>query len=242
MHVLVVDDEDLARQRLIKLVERIEGFTVIGEAVNGEQAILQVEKLDPEIVLLDVRMPGVDGLNAADTIAKLPEPPAIIFCTAYDQYALKAFEANAEGYLVKPVEQQKLESALHKARKLNKAQRVNLESDIQPSRKSIQARTHSGIQLIPIEDVYCFHADQKYVTAIHKNGEVLIDETLKELEQELSASFIRIHRNALVNVQQITGTLKVDASQTALTLRDSELRPVVSRRHLANVKELIARL
>ena len=248
MHVLVVDDEPLARKRIIKMLESEGSFIVVGEAGSGEQACKSVELLDPELVLMDVRMPGMDGIEAAKRISQLPEPPAMVFCTAYDEYALQAFEAFAAGYLVKPVEQAKLHEVLSKILQLNKAQRAVLDAKTKDAaheinkRSHISAKTHSGIELIAVDSILCFVADQKYVSVIHKDGEVLVDDTLKDLEIEFSGEFIRVHRNALVAVKQIAGIEKSDASHHEVKFKESNYRAVISRRHLAKVREVITQL
>ncbi|MFL0801080.1 MAG: LytTR family DNA-binding domain-containing protein [Agarilytica sp.] len=243
MHILVVDDELLARQRLIKLVSAMDGYTVIGEADNGEKAVAAVEALDPDLVLMDVKMPGKDGLAAAREIAELDEPPAIIFCTAYDQYAIEAFDAQAVGYIVKPVHDEQLKLALEKAQKFNKLQRASVQQqDAGSQRQHISAKTRHGIELIPIETISCLVADQKYVTVVHEKGETLIDETLKELEEELAPEFIRVHRNALVARKDIIGLRRSSAGHYEVELRNTENRPMISRRHLSTIKSLISLL
>ncbi|MFL0803477.1 MAG: LytTR family DNA-binding domain-containing protein [Agarilytica sp.] len=243
MHILVVDDELLARQRLIKLVTAMEGYTVIGEADNGDKAISAVEALDPDLVLMDVKMPGKDGLEAAREIAELDEPPAIIFCTAYDQYAIEAFDAQAVGYIVKPVHDEQLKHALEKAQKVNKLQRASIqEKDASAKRQHISAKTRLGIELIPIETISCLVADQKYVTVVHEKGETLIDETLKELEEELAPEFIRVHRNALVARKEIVGLRRSDGGHYEVELKNTENRPMISRRHLSTIKSLVSSL
>ena len=244
MHILIVDDEALARQRLVRMLS-ITGHEVVGEASNGAEAIDAIEQLDPDIVLLDVRMPGEDGLTSARQISAMSDPPALIFCTAYDEYALEAFQTLAVGYLLKPVQQEQLEAALEKASKLNKVQKSALQpkpSGAEAQRRHISAKTRRGLELIPINDIYCFIADQKYVTVIHKEGETLIDDTLKELEQEFPDRFLRIHRNALVAIKEIEGMERSGGGHYEIKLKQSEYRPVVSRRHVANVKDTLIRL
>lgn len=243
MHILVVDDELLARQRLIKLLTSLDGYTVVGEAENGEKAIQAVDRFDPDLVLMDVKMPGMDGLEAAKKIAEMDEPPAIVFCTAYDKYAIEAFDAQAVGYLVKPVHEEKLKQTLEKAQKVNKLQRVSVEiKQVTPKRRHISAKTRNGIELIPIESISCLIADQKYVTVVHEKGETLIDETLKELELELEPTFIRVHRNALVAKSEIEGLRRSDSGHYEVILKNSDTRPMVSRRHLTSVKMMLTEL
>ncbi len=245
MHILVVDDELLARQRLVKMLRNIEGNVVVGEAENGAQALQAVESLDPDLVFMDVKMPGMDGLQAARAIAELDEPPAIIFCTAYDEYALQAFDAQAAGYIVKPVTGEQLQDVLQKAQRVNKLQRAMVKDGGEPAaekRKNISAKTRKGIELIPLDDIHCFIADQKYVTVIHRNGETLIDDTLKDLEGELEPEFLRVHRNALIAVRDIAGLERAEAGHYEVILKGTDFRPMVSRRHLSKVKMLVSSL
>ncbi|HEY6530426.1 MAG TPA: LytTR family DNA-binding domain-containing protein [Cellvibrionaceae bacterium] len=246
MHVLVVDDELLARQRAMRMIESLDDYEVVGEAGNGQAALAAIADLDPDIVLLDIRMPGEDGLEAARKIAEMEEPPAIIFCTAYDEYALEAFSTLAVGYLLKPLQKDALRNALEKARRLNKLQRLELpESEAAPreaARKHIAAKTRRGVELILIDDISSFVADQKYVTVRHKGMETLIDDTLKDLEDEFAGRFIRIHRNCLVAIHLIEKLERISGGQYELQLKDTHYRPVVSRRHVAGVKELLSNL
>ncbi len=244
MHVLVVDDEVLARQRSMRMIENIDGYSVVGEASNGEAAIKSIQNLDPDIVLLDIRMPGEDGLATAKRIAELSDPPAVIFCTAYNEYALEAFSTLAVGYLLKPLQNEQLISALEKASKLNKVQKAVLEKEPENAnrRSKIAAKTRRGVELVNIEEVYCFIADQKYVTIVHKNGETLIDDTLKDLEEEFDGLFIRVHRNALVSIKEISKLERMPTGQYELQLKSAQYRPVVSRRHVASVRELLSNL
>lgn len=246
MDILIVDDEPLARQRLVRMVEKIEGFCVIAEADNAEDALVAITQNDPDIVLLDIRMPGRDGLSLAQDIAELEDAPAVIFCTAFDQYALDAFGTNAVGYLLKPVKAEQLLQVLEKANKLNKIQRVAAQKTTAPKaenqRTHIAAKTRRGVELIALDDVRYFLADQKYVTVFHRTGEHLLDETLKELEEEFGARFVRVHRNSLVAVKHIEALERNAQGQYQIRLANIDLRPVISRRHVSDVKELLKML
>lgn len=244
MDVLVVDDEPLARERLVRMVEKLENFRVIAQATNAEEALAAVREFDPDVVLLDVRMPGEDGLSSARQIAALDDPPAVIFCTAYDEYALDAFDTEAVGYLLKPVKQEQLEQALAKAQKLNKVQLAALQQRQAPDnqRSHISAKTRRGVELIPLDDVRFFIADHKYVTVHHTGGETLIDDTLKELETEFTDRFVRIHRNALVATAHIEGMEKTPQGHYQVRLQGMEDKPVVSRRHVSKLREVLAHL
>ncbi len=230
----------------MRMVEALDDYEVVGEAGNGEAALAAISDLDPDIVLLDIRMPGEDGLVTAQRIAQLQDPPAIIFCTAYDQYAVEAFGTLAVGYLLKPLQKDGLQQALDKARRLNKMQRQHVESPsvvtASGQRKHIAAKTRRGVELVLIDDIVSFIADQKYVTVKHKTGETLIDDTLKELEVEFASSFVRVHRNALVAVHLIEKLERLSSGQYELQLKGTSYRPAVSRRHVAVVKELLAKL
>ena len=243
MDILIVDDESLARQRLLRMVEKIEGFSVVAEADNAEDALIAITQYDPDIVLLDIRMPGRDGLSLAQDIAEVEDAPAVIFCTAFDQYALDAFGTNAVGYLLKPVKAEQLLQVLDKASKLNKIQRVaaqkTTDAQAENQRTHISAKTRRGVELIALEDVRYFLADHKYVTVHHRTGEHLLDETLKELEEEFNGRFVRIHRNSLVSIKHIEALERNAQGQYQVRLADIELRPVISRRHVSDLKELL---
>lgn len=244
MDILIVDDEPLARQRLARMVEKLEGYRVVAQAHSADSALEAIQQQDPDLVLLDVRMPGEDGLVAARRIGELDDPPAVIFCTAFDEYALDAFGTEAVGYLLKPVRAEQLLEVLERARRPNKLQRAATqgpESD-QPVRTHISAKTHRGVELIPLENVRIFVADQKYVTVHHIEGEHLLDETLKDLEAEFGDRFLRIHRNALVSVAHIQAMERNAQGQYQVRLADTDQRPQVSRRHASALKELLSRL
>ncbi|HET8710531.1 MAG TPA: LytTR family DNA-binding domain-containing protein [Spongiibacteraceae bacterium] len=238
MKVLIVDDEPLARARLRRQLIELPTIEVIGEAENGEQAITACNSLRPQVVLMDIRMPGLDGLSAALQLAQRPASPAVIFCTAYDDYAIEAFDANAVGYLLKPVSQEKLAAALQKAERLSTSQLNALKPVVeQPeTRTHITAKSRRGMELIPLSEVRYFLADHKYVTVYHRFGEVLIDDTLKDLEQEFGNKVLRVHRNALVVVEHVFGLERVAMGQYRVKLADIENGPIVSRRHLSDVR------
>ena len=232
MKVLLVDDEHLARQRLAKLLENLEDYTVVGEAENGAQALQRIQELRPDIVFMDIRMPGVDGLEAAQTIANDMENYGcrVIFTTAYDEYALAAFDLQAVGYLLKPVNREKLEKVLEQAA------RVIVQKPGEHKREHLSASTRGKVELIPLDDVRVLQADHKYVTAYHTRGESILDESLKNLEEEFPDRFKRIHRNALVSVAHVLGMDRNRQGQYVLKLRDIDIRPVVSRRLLTEVR------
>ena len=191
---------------------------------------------------MDIRMPGMDGLEAARHIVDAEEPPAIIFCTAYEEHAVEAFDLQAVGYLLKPVRKDNLEASLGKAQRVNKAQLAALAEDQPPRRTHISARTRKGIELIPVDDVRYFQADQKYVTVRHGEGEIIVDETLKELEEEFGERFVRVHRNALVAARFIVGLNRQSDGHYQIQLKDVEEAVDISRRHVAAVRKVVKSL
>ena len=245
MDILICDDEPLAVERLSRLVTQM-GHQVIATAAYGQQAIEMVQFYQPDVVLLDIQMPEMDGLTCAQYLRQLEPSPAIVFCTAYDQHALDAFKSHAEGYLLKPIMQQELQQVLDQLTKLTQAQMSNLKQkedmDNQTQRHQIAAKTYRGVELVPVENIYYFFDDQKYVTVRHKNGSVLIDETLKDLELEFGERFIRIHRNALVSVDYLEGLEVINSGQYQVRCRELDERLSVSRRHLPNLRERIQKL
>jgi two-component system, LytTR family, response regulator AlgR len=238
LKVLIVDDEAPARERLRSLLAEVPDVEVIGEAVSGEEALAYTHDLAPDVVLLDVRMPGMDGLEAARHLNVLEEPPAVIFTTAYDEYALEAFEAHAVGYLLKPVRKEQLAASLARAGRLTRAQLQKLAAAGGEGRRShIAARRREGVRLIPIEEVQYFLAEQKYTTVRHVGGEDLIEDSLRLLESEFSAAFVRIHRNALVGVKHLERIERNAEGQYFVHLRGCEAPLQVSRRMAAELKE-----
>jgi len=236
LKVLIVDDEPPARERLRGLLTEIGDVDVIGEAATGAEALSCVHDLAPDVVLLDVRMPGMDGLEAARHLNVLEEPPAVIFTTAYDQYAVEAFEAHAVGYLLKPVRKEQLAAALTRAGRLTRAQLQTLAA-AGTRRSHLAARRRDGLRLIPLEEVQYFLADQKYTTVRHLGGEDLIEDSLRLLESEFGASFVRIHRNALVGVKYLERIERTAEGQCFVRLRGCAAPLQVSRRMAGELKE-----
>ncbi len=248
MNVLIVDDETLARERLAALVQRVEGFEVIAQASNGREAVEQCQQHGADIVLMDIRMPVMDGLEAARHLARFDPAPAVIFCTAYDQHALAAWEAHALDFLVKPVRLERLEAALKRARRYSGEELDQLRSasdgnqDGQASRSHICARVRGNLQLIAVDDIFYFNAEDKYVIVHHRDGEVLIEEPLKSLEEEFAGRFVRIHRNCLVALEQIAGLQRQPEGQVNVVLKDCPDGLEVSRRNLPALRKRVRAL
>lgn len=238
MNVLIVDDEQLARQRLRKLISDAAGYQIIGEAETGEDALRKTQTTQPDVVLMDIRMPGMDGIEAASYINRMEKPPAIIFTTAYCEHALKAFEAHAIDYLLKPIKQSRLEAALDAAKRMNKAQLSKLrEDETEGARQKICVKSRGSLELIPVEEIIYFKADQKYVTLRTAEQEFLIEESLKTLEQEFSFQFIRIHRNALVAHQMLHGLTKNNDGHACINFSEIDDLLEISRRHLPLIRK-----
>ncbi|NOQ87730.1 MAG: response regulator [Gammaproteobacteria bacterium] len=238
MNVLIVDDEQLARQRLRKLLSNASGYQVVGEAQTGEDALRKTQSSHPDVVLMDIRMPGMDGIEAASYINRMDKPPAIIFTTAYSEHALKAFETHAIDYLLKPIKQSRLEAALDAAKRMNKAQLSKLrEDETEGVRDKICVKCRGSLELIPVKDIIYFKADQKYVTLRTAEQEYLIEESLKTLEQEFTYHFIRIHRNALVAHKMLHGLTKNHDGHACINFDEVDDLLEISRRHLPLIRK-----
>lgn len=239
MRVLITDDEAPARMRLQGLLQEIDDIQVVGEAANGEQALNQCRELQPDLVLLDIRMPGIDGLQTARYLTRLERPPAVIFTTAYDEHAIEAFSAHAVAYLLKPVRIERLQQALESAKQLTRNQigALNLDTEQEEARTHLCVHNRGNLQLVPIEQVYFFLAEQKYVTVRHSEGEVLIEESLKSLEQEFGQQFLRIHRNALVAADQLVGMERTPDGRQQAVLQCCPERLEISRRHVPGIRK-----
>ncbi|MEE4193200.1 MAG: LytTR family DNA-binding domain-containing protein [Halieaceae bacterium] len=241
MKILVVDDETLARERLLRLLEKVAPEALTEEAGNGSQALELVASWQPDLLLLDIRMPGMDGIAVASALQALEQPPAVIFCTAYDQFALQALDNQAVAYLLKPVREEKLREAMGRAGKLNRLQLSALQ-DGAPARTHLVSESHRGVEMAPVDEVRCLVAEQKYVRAIYPGGSLLLTETLKELEEEFAGRFLRVHRNALVSRSHVMGLDREGADQWCVSLEGVEEKPAVSRRHLSALKESLQRV
>lgn len=229
--VLVVDDEHLAAERMTELVNEVSGFKVIGQAANSKQALELVQTLHPNIVFLDISMPGISGLELAKVLQKFEHPPYVIFCTAYDQHALKAFEANATDYLVKPVRRERLLESLERIVRL-KNNRNSTESN-----QYISVAIGGALRRIALHDIYYFHAEGNHTMVFHRGGEHLLNEALIELEQRYADLFFRIHRNCLVKSDQLLEIRRDNAGQIWAILREISKPLEVSRRCASELKD-----
>lgn len=241
MKVLVVDDEPLARARLKRLLAEVDDIALAGEAGNGPEALKFAAAGNVDVVLLDIRMPGMDGIEVARHLKLLTPCPAVIFTTAFDAHALAAFEASAVDYLLKPIRRPRLAEALVRARALTGKQLNALGAEPAAStvRTHISASLHGNLRLVPVKDVRFFRAEHKYVVARHVGGELVLDDSLTALETEFAEAFIRVHRNALVAVGHVRALDKGRDGRHRVRVADIDDSLEVSRRCLAQVRKLL---
>jgi len=243
VRVLIADDEPLARERLRDLLAALPGIELVAEAGDGREALHACAEHSPDLVLLDISMPGIDGLEAARHLAAFEPRPAVVFCTAFDAHALSAFEAQAIDYLVKPVRPERLAAALERVRTFA----AGRERAIEPlqhdqHRTHLCARLRGSLRLIPIEDVHYLQAEEKYVVVHHARGEDLIEESLKSLEEEFGDRFVRIHRNCLVARHEIIELKRAADGHVQAVLRHGQHPLEVSRRCVAGLRDTVKHL
>lgn len=240
MNILIADDEPLARERLRSLVQELgPGYRVVGEVADGQAAVSYCQEHPVDLALLDVSMPLVDGLSAAGQLARLPSPPAVVFVTAHGEYALDAFERQAVDYLVKPVRRQRLQAALERARVITRPQLAVLkamETKIGDSGARICATYRGRLECVPVEQVLYCRADQKYVVVKHLTGQLLVEDTLKVLEDKFPDQFLRVHRNALVSKHRVVRLERDVLGRWMVCLQGSDELLDISRRHLGSVR------
>jgi len=244
MRALIVDDEPLARERLAALIAEIDGVELAGEAGNGIEALETAARVAPELVLLDIRMPVMDGLETARHLEALETPPAVIFCTAYEDHALAAFDANAVDYLVKPIRVERLRAAIAKAQRLGATAVRKIENASEPGRRRshLCARVRGSLVLVAVADIDYLLAEDKYVVVHHAKGEVLIEEPLTALEEEFGARFVRIHRNCLVALSKLAGLDRTPDGRVLARIAGVAAPLEVSRRNLPALRKLVRSL
>lgn len=241
MRLLIADDEPLARRRLRDLLDDLGGHEIVAEARNGREACELAARLVPDAVILDIAMPVMDGLEAARHMAQLPTPPALVFCTAYDEHALAAFEARAADYVVKPIRSERLAAALDRARRLQQHPPTALQLH-QARRSHLSARMRGALRLIPIEEILYLQAEEKYVVVHHVHGEDLVEDSLKSLETEFGDRFVRIHRNCLVAADQVRELGRDPLGHDVVRLRQHPAQLEVSRRCLPALRQRLKSL
>jgi two-component system, LytTR family, response regulator AlgR len=244
IRILIVDDEPLARVRMRELLKTNEQVLVVGEAEHGRQAIEFCRTHAVDLLLMDIRMPEMDGLEAAGHLNQLDQAPAIVFCTAYEEHALRAFEAQAVDYLLKPIKRERLMDAINRVQKrmlvVEKPKAAILPK--LRARSHLSAKMRGELKLIPIDKVLYLQADTKYVEVHTERETFLIEESLVHLEEEFAEVFVRIHRSILVAQSQIAGLSKTNDSEVTISLKSSPAKLEVSRRNLAAVKKLLREL
>ncbi len=238
LKLVIADDEPLARERLRMLLADQAGVEVVAEAGDGQQVLDACAALRPHAVLLDIAMPGLDGLETARRLAGLVPPTAVVFCTAYDEHALSAFEAAALDYLVKPVRPERLAAALERVRSFHAGHPLPEEA----RRTQLCARLRGSLRVIPIEEVHYLQAEEKYVVVHHARGEDLIEEPLKALEEEFGDRFVRIHRNCLVARQELVELRRGADGHVQAVLRSGGVPLEVSRRCVPHLKQTLLHL
>lgn len=231
MRVLIADDEPLARMRLAALLGECEGVQVIGSVADGEAALAAVAELAPDVLLLDINMPGLDGTALARRLGARARPQ-VVFCTAYENHAIEAFELGAVDYLLKPVRLERLREALQRAAR-------RLEATPREPSGYLHGRLRGEQVRIALDEVISLQADEKYVTVQHTGGELLIEESLRQLEDTYPQQLVRLHRNCLVPHARLVGLKTLADGRTLARLAGTELQPEVSRRNLPALRKLL---
>jgi len=235
MRVLIVDDEPLARSRLRRLLSQIPGYQLVAEAENGVQALQSCVDLTPDLVFLDIEMPGADGLSVAADLARIQPPPAVIFVTAHPQHALAAYQVAPADYLLKPIGLAQLQQCLER---LGVSTRVHLERQKQQIPR-LSFRVGLEQRSILLSELFYLQAEDKYVRLVYQGGAALTETSLKQLQQKFPQQLVRIHRNTLVVGERICGISRSSDGQHQILLRDCPEQPEISRRELAHIRELI---
>jgi two-component system response regulator AlgR len=242
--VLIVDDEAPARSRMRDLLADVNAalpVMVVGEAANGREALQLAEAGGVDVALLDVRMPGMDGIEVARHLQQLQPPPAVIFTTAYDAYAIQAFELHVVDYLLKPIKASRLQEALSRVVQNAALDPGALRELQQAPRSCLSVAERGRVHLIPVEEILFLRAELKYITVRTASREYLIEESLTQLEQEFAERFVRIHRNCLVARAAIRGFERVGGESGEgpwqVVLAGLEERIPVSRRQQHIVRE-----
>lgn len=244
IRIFIADDEEPARERLKELLSDIAAelpSRVVGEARNGLEAVERIPESDAQVVLLDIQMPGMAGLEVARHLATLDKPPTVIFVTAHERHAVEAFELNALDYLLKPVRAERLAAAL---KKTSAPGREQLAKAAGAAREYLSVAERNRIVLVPVREIVFLRAEQKYVTVRTRSREHLIEEALVSLEREFADTFVRIHRNCLVSRAAIRGFERggggEDEPHWLVVLDGLEERLPVSRRQWPQLKELVS--
>ena len=231
MRILIADDEPLARARLAALLRDCDGVEVVASVGDGEAALAACAQYKPELLLLDIAMPGLDGIGVARRLAALPDPPQLVFCTAYEEHALAAYELRAADYLLKPVRIERLREALARAQALRRRA---------PSiAANLLAQVHGVPLKVPLDEVLYLTADDKYVTLHRAAGELLSEQSLKAIAETFAERFVRVHRSCLIPVERLLGLHRDPDGTVRALIAGSDASPEVSRRNLPVVRRLL---
>ncbi len=231
MRVLIVDDEPLARTRLAALLGDCADVEVVGSVADGEAALEALGDLQPDVLLLDINMPGISGTALAQRLAARKRP-LVVFCTAYEGHALQAFELGAVDYLLKPVRLERLNEALQRAR-------LRLQQSPRDTGGYLHGRLRGEQVRVALDDVVCLLAEEKYVVVQHRGGQLLLEDSLRQLEEAYPETLIRLHRNCLVPAQRLIGLKTLTDGRVLARLSGTELMPEVSRRNLPALRKLL---
>lgn len=236
MRTLIVDDEPLARSRLKRLLNESHEAEVIGEASNASEALALVEKLQPDLVMLDIEMPGMDGLTLAEALNQLPIPPAIVVVTAHPEHALDAYRVGPSDYLLKPVDPSRLKATLER---VGTHTRAHIEKQ-DAQNPWISYQVGNSVRRIRFDQVQYFVAEDKVVKMVFDGGEAILSESLTQLEQDYSLLLLRVHRSYLVNIKRLSAIQRSHNKESAqLLLTNSQSTIPISRRHLQLVRQSI---
>ncbi|TVQ30461.1 MAG: DNA-binding response regulator [Wenzhouxiangella sp.] len=231
---LLVDDEPPALRRMRRLIDEIDGCDVLGLCSESNQVVPACRELEPDVVFLDVEMPGLGGLELARTLGQLDRPPAVVFVTAFERYAVQAFDLEAVDFLVKPVRRERLVRALARVR----AERSG-EGRPEPA---LGVRLGDRLTMVPLADVRVLVAEDKYISVHHAGGVHLLEDSLVNLEQRFPHRFVRVHRNALVSRMHLRGLFRDAAGHDCVEVADVGCTPEVSRRNLAQVRRQLKQI
>lgn len=231
MRVLIVDDEPLARARLDALLKECADVEVVGSVADGEAALAAIAEKQPDLLLLDINMPGLDGKALAARLANRTRPQ-VVFCTAYEAHAVHAFELGAADYLLKPVRVERLRDALRRVRQ-------RLESQPREPVGWLHARVRGEPVRIALDDVICLVAEEKYVVAHRAGDQLLLDDSLRQLEETYPEHLIRLHRNCLVPANRLVGLKTLADGRVLARLAGTDFSPEVSRRNLPALRKLL---
>lgn len=236
LKILIVDDEAPARSRLRRMLVELPAVHVSGEAASAQEALRLIPLKQPDALLLDISMPGMNGMKLAQVLQEQPSPPAVIFCTAWSDQAVEAFECDAVDYLVKPVRPERLAAAIDKAR------RFVASDDASGQGPFLRSMVGGSVKLLPLAEVIYLTAEDKYTTVVHENGTFVCNQTIKELEQQHGDILIRVHRGTLVAKKAIRGLENTSSGRCLVRVEGCETPIQVSRRNLPAIRKLIREL